>query len=255
MTRLSLRRNPLGLLFSSSPWAAAWYLFGYLIAGTLLFAVVVCATVISVALGFTVAGLFLLAASASVIRGCAAVERARLRTVYAEPVRSRYRDATGPTWLARLRTRWTDPALWRDLGYLVLLFGPLFALDSAVLCIWLTLLAGITSPAWYGIVQNTCVGYCTGSSAHGILLGDFPHGPHGAGASGFYIDSLPSAVILAAVCLAAFVLFSYVMIATARLHAAIARSLLRPPEDPLKQAREVLRRPGPLRPSGHEQLN
>jgi hypothetical protein len=61
-------------------------------------------------------------------------------------------------------------------------------------------------------------------------------------------DGLPSALVLAAICLAAFPLFSYVVVAMAKLHAVIARALLRLPQDPLEEAREVLRRPGPLTP-------
>jgi hypothetical protein len=38
-----------------------------------------------------------------------------------------------------------------------------------------------------------------------------------------------------------------VLVATARLHATIARALLSAPEDPLREAKEVLRRPGPLK--------
>ncbi|HEX8005928.1 MAG TPA: sensor domain-containing protein [Trebonia sp.] len=47
--------------------------------------------------------------------------------------------------------------------------------------------------------------------------------------------------------LAAFLLFNYVLVATARAHAAVVRGLLGSPEDPLREAKEILRRPGPLR--------
>ena len=40
--------------------------------------------------------------------------------------------------------------------------------------------------------------------------------------------------------------FSYLLVLTARTHATVARTLLRPPEDPLAQAKDLLRRPGPL---------
>ncbi len=246
MSRLSLRRNPAGLLLSPAPWAAAWYLFGYLVTGTVLFAVVLTLTTTAVVLSWTLVGLPLLVAAAAVVRGCAGTERARLRVACGDRVSGRYRPVTRPGLLAQISTRWQDPQLWRDLAYLLGLYAPLLALDSAVLYVWLTLLAGVTSPAWYQYARNTCIGYCPAGSAKGIMLGSFPHGPHGPGAAGLYVDSLPTALLLAAICLAAFVLFSYVLVATARLHAAIARALLRPPEDPLKEAKELLRRPGPL---------
>lgn len=233
MTRLRLRRNPLGLLFSGGLWAGAWYLLSYLFTGTALFAVVLAAAMLAICVSFTLVGLVMLVVAAAVIRGCASAERVRLAAVYTEPVRGLYRDATGGTWLARLRTRWTDPALWRDIAYLLGLYPLLLALDAAVLSIWLTFLAGITTPAWYAKVSNVCVGVCL-HSEKGVRVGSVR------------IDTPSSAFVLAAICLVAFLLFSYVVVATAKLHAAIARSLLRPPADPLRGAREVLSRPGPL---------
>ena len=40
----------------------------------------------------------------------------------------------------------------------------------------------------------------------------------------------------------------YVLVITARAHAAVARSLLRGPTDPLAEAKDVLAGPGPLGP-------
>ncbi len=246
MSRLSLRRNPAGLLLSQAPWAAAWYLFSYMIIGTVLFAVVLTATTTAAVLCVTLAGLPLLVAAAAVVRGGAAAERARLRVVYPDRVSGQYRTVTRPGLIAQLSSQWTDPALWRDLAYLLGLYGPLLAIDCAAFGIWLTLLAGVASPAWYQYARNTCIGYCPAGSPKGILLGSFPHGPHGPGAAGFYVDTLPSALLLAAICLTAFLLFNYALVGTARLHAAIARALLSPSEDPLREAKEVLHRPGPL---------
>lgn len=243
MTGPSLRRNPVSLVFSRGLWASAWYLFSYLFTGTVFLAVVVCANLIAWTLSLTIAGLPLLAVAAGVIRWCADAERARLRIMSTEPVRGRYRAVTGRAWLSRLKSRWTDPALWRDLAYLTALSPLLLALDFAVLGAWLASLAGITAPAWYATVRGGCVGYCGGTARVGILFGNFPHGLHGPGASGFAVDTLPSSVILAAVCLVAFPLFSYVVVVAARLHAAIARSVLRHPEAPLREAREVLADP------------
>jgi hypothetical protein len=242
MTSLRLRRDPLRLLFSPAPWAGSWYLLSYLFTGTALFAVTLVAVLAAGALSFTLAGLPLLIAAAAVIQGCAAAERWRLTGVSAEPVRGGYRNLGRPGLMARLRTRWTDPAIWRDLAYLIALFAPLLALDTVVLCLWLTLLAGITLPAWYWAPWQTVHGL----RYHGYQLGYFPNGPHGHGAWGLYVDTLPKAIAVAAACLVGFLLFNYVVIAAARLHAAIARALLRTPQDPLREAKEVLLRPGPL---------
>jgi len=252
MSTLRLRRNPVGLLLSPAPWAAFWYLFAYLFTGTVLFAVVLTATTAAVGLCVTIAGLPLLIAAAAVIKGGAAFERARLRTVCQDRTSSEYRPVTRPGLMARLSTEWTDPALWRDLAYLLALYAPLMVLNWAALVVWLVILAGITLPIWYRYPHQTfTIGVNGGSSssAHGVQLGYFPHGPHGPGAWGLYVDTLPKALAVAAVCLILFLLFNYVLVAAARLHAAIARALLSPAEDPLKEAKEVLRRPGPLQTS------
>ena len=49
-----------------------------------------------------------------------------------------------------------------------------------------------------------------------------------------------------AVCLVLFLIFNYAVVATTRARAAVARGLLGPAEDPLREAKEVLGRPGPL---------
>jgi len=249
VNRLRLRANPVALLLSPAPWAAAWYLFAYLFTGTVLFAAVLTATTTAAVLAITLAGLPLLIAAAAVTRGCATTERARLLVVYGGRVTGRYRPVTRPGLIARLNTMWTDPAQWRDLAYLLALYAPLLALDVAALAIWLTIAAGITLPLWYRYPHQTfTVGVNGGpsGSAHGVQLGYFPHGPHGPGAWGLYVDTLPRALAVAAVCLVVFLLFNYVLVGAARLHAAIAAALLSPPEDPLREAKEVLRRPGPL---------
>jgi len=249
MNRLRLGANPVGLLLSPAPWAAAWYLFAYLLTGTLLFAAVLTATATAAVLCITLAGLPLLVAAAAVTRGCATTERARLRVVCRDRVTSRYRPVTQPGLIAGLKTRWTDPALWRDLAYLLALYAPLLALDAATLAIWLAIVAGITLPLWYRYPhQAFTVGVNGGpsGSAHGVQLGYFPHGPHGPHAWGLYVDTLPKALAVAAVCLVLFLLFNYVLVAAARAHACVARALLRPPQDPLRKAKEVLRSPGPI---------
>jgi hypothetical protein len=244
MSGRRVSRNPVGLLLSPALWASAWYLLAYLVIGWVLFAVVVTLVVGGGLLSLTLAGLPVLLAAAAVIRWCASFERARLRPVMGEPVQGAYREVTGSGFFARIRTRWTDPALWRDVAYLFGLMAPLLVLDFAVIVVWLVLLAGITLPAWY---QSFTIGVSGNSqSAHGVQLGYFPHGPHGHPSWGIYVDTLQKALLVAAACLILFLLFNYVLVAAARLHAAIARSLLRAGDDPLREAKQVLDRPGPL---------
>jgi hypothetical protein len=249
-TRLRLYRNPLRLAASGSLWRGAWYLIAYVFGtGWLLFAVTFTATVTAAAFAITLAGIPLLAASAGVLRGCAHVERRRLRQVLPEPVQGGYRPATAPGMVAQVKARWKDRATWRDVAYLIGLWAPLFILDTVVLTVWLTFLAGITLPAWYWAPRgNAGFGYTTPTTIHGVLLGYFPHGPHGPGGVGLYVDTLPKALLVAAGFLALFLAFNYVVVITARAHAVVARSVLRAPADPLAEAKHVLAGPGPLGP-------
>ena len=244
-TRLRLYRNPLRLLFSASTWLAARYLAVYMfITGWVLFGVALATTVTAACLAITLAGIPLLVAAAGVLRGCANIERGRLRRMLPEPVRGSYQQPARPGLMAEVRTRWHDRATWRDVAYLIGLWLPLFILDTIVFSIWLTLLAGITLPIWYWAPWKTIHGV----RYHGYDLGYHPNGPHGPGGWGLYVDTLPKALAAAAVCLVLFLLFNYVLVLTARAHVRIARSLLRAPADPLAEAKEVLDRPGPLGP-------
>ena len=244
MSTLGLRRNPIRQALSRSTWAAAWYLFAYLFTGTVLFAIALTAALTGAVLSITLAGIPVVVAAFATTRWCADVERVRLRTVDSAPIAGRYREVTGSGVMAQLRTRWHDPANWRDIAYLLGMYVPLLVLDVIVFAVWLTFLAGITLPIWYWAPRQT---FDNGGSAHGVQFGYFPNGPHGHPGYGLYVDTLPKALLAAAICVVLFLLFNYVLVATARLHATVARGLLGPQEDPLQEAKEVLRRPGPLR--------
>jgi len=211
--------------------------------GWMLFAIAFTAAATGAVLSITLAGIPVLIGAAAVIRWCANCERARLRAMDCGPVEGHYRDVTGSGVIARLRARWRDPATWRDVGYLLVLFVPLVTLGFLVLGCWLIFLAGVTLPLWYWAPWQT---FGSGLTAHGVQLGYFPNGPHGHPGYGIYIDTLPKALLAAAVSLVLFLLFNYVLVATARLHARTARALLGPREDPLKEAKDLLHRPGPL---------
>jgi hypothetical protein len=244
-TRLRLYGNPLRQLVAGSTWRAAWCLLAYLVWGWLMWAAVLAATLTAAVLCITLAGIPLLIAAAGVMRGCANAERWRLRGVLAGPIHGGYRAVRRPGILGQVRTRWSDPATWRDFAYLFALFPLLWTLDFAVAVVWLVLLAGITVPAWYWAPAQT---FNNGQYAHGLQFGYFPNGPSGSGSWGWFVGNLHQALIAAGIFLVLFLLFNYVLVGTARLHARIAGALLRAPADPMAAAKEVLTRPGPLGP-------
>jgi Putative sensor len=234
-----MSRNPV----SPSTWRAAWYLLSYQLLGWILFSVALTAILSAATLVVTVAGIPLLIAAAAVLRGCADLERARVRSILGEPVEASYRKAAEPGLLVRARTCWTDPATWRDVAYLVGLFVPLVVLGGVVLTVWITCLAGVTLPLWYWAPVEH---FSHGLTVHGVQFGYFPNGPSGHGAVGWYVRTLPQALLAAVIFAVGFILASYALTATARVHARAARMLLRPPQDPLAQAKDLLERPGPL---------
>jgi len=247
--RLPLRANPVRLVFSASPWLAAGYLLTYLLVSWVLFSVVVTASVVTAILAVTVALVPLLIATAAAIRGCAGFERLRLKLAFREPVRGEYPEPAAPGLWRRARAAWTSGTTWRDIAYLAGLWIPLYVLVTVVFAVWVSFLAGITLPLWYRHVADVCIGYCGSVHTPGLLIGNYPNGPDGLGAHGLWIyNSLGPALLVAGGCLVAFLLFNYVLVGTARLHARVARTVLCAGPDPLEPVKAVLARPGPLGP-------
>ncbi len=246
--RLRLRRDPVRLVFSASPWRAVGYLLSYLLISGVLFAICMTASMLAAVLAITIVAVPLLLALAGVVAGCAGVGRLMLRQVYASPVRGSYPAPPGSGLMQLARARWTRGSTWRDLGYVLAMWPPLFTLAAVVFAVWSTLLAGATMPFWYWSVRDVCVGNCQATGARGILIGHFPHGPYGPGSSGLYVHTLPTALAAGAGFAVAFLLFNYVLVSTAQLHGQVSRALLRAPGDPLAPARNVLAGPRPLGP-------
>ncbi|MGN6796235.1 MAG: sensor domain-containing protein, partial [Streptosporangiaceae bacterium] len=171
--------------------------------------------------------------------------RLRLRPLVHEPLTGGYRDTSGRGMLATIRAAWTNPAIWRNIAYLVGLFPFLWALDLTVLTIWVTFIGCVALPAWYWAVPQET--YSTGTF-RGAQFGYFPHGPYGKGAVGIFVDTPAKAIGVALIFLVLSLLFSYVVVLTARMHARVAYSLVGAPEDPLAEAKRVLSHPGPLGP-------
>ncbi|MFI6809920.1 sensor domain-containing protein [Streptomyces luteogriseus] len=218
----SLIRLPL----SAAPWLAAGYLASYPLVGGALFAVSTAAVVSGVVLSQFTVTLPLIIGSVWVIRSCAQVERGRAVLVD-QPIPYRYSEVTEAGLPAHLATRCTDPAFARDCAYLVLLFPPLLILDLFALIVWLVSLGCVTLPLWYWAVE----------------VSGGPAGPDGALS---WVHTLPGALALALVALVLLPFAARLLMAAARLHLTVAQAVLRPPRDPLAQAKGVLEGPGPF---------
>jgi hypothetical protein len=241
-SRLRMHRNPVRMAFSSGVWASAWYLFSYLIVGTVLFAVILALAAASVGLSILWAGLVLLMGVGFFVRGCVHLERGRARAVVPEglPAVEPLRTAEG--FFGTLSGIW-DRTTWRGVAYFIGLYVPLFVLDLVVTVVWLVFLGMVTLPVWYRYPPQT---FDDGTTAHGVSFGYFPHGPHGSGHWGFWIGSTTSAAVAAAVGVVLLLLWNYVLVATARAHVNAVRMVVADVRDPLAEARHVLEVPGPL---------
>jgi hypothetical protein len=219
---------------------SVWFLLAYQVVGWLLFSVAFTTVSFAAMLAVTLAGIPLLVAAAAMVRWCAEVERVRLRPMTGSPVQGAYRSPDRPGLIARAVTPWKDVAIWRDLAYLVGLFVPLATIGLIVITLWLCCIGGITLPLWYHFPVNH---FAHGLTVHGVQLGYFPNGPHGTGAVGWYVRTLPQALLVAALAVPGLLVTSYLVVITARAHSSIARVLLRAPRDPLAEAKEVLNTP------------
>ncbi|GAA1975038.1 hypothetical protein GCM10009838_38830 [Catenulispora subtropica] len=236
-----MHRNPLRMAFSAGVWASAWYLFGYLIIGTVVFSTVTTMAATSVSLVIVWAGLPLLIGTAYFIRGCVVMERGRARSVVPEGLPAMEPMGAADGFFANLKASWQDRVTQRGLVHFIVLYVPLFALSTVVFAIWLSFLGMITLPIWYRYLPYDF----DGQRIHGMAWGYFPHGPHGKDAIGIWIGSDLSAAVAAAVALVLFLAWNYVLVATARVHATAIRVVVTG-RDPLSAARRMLETPGPL---------
>ena len=140
-----------------------------------LFAIALTAAVAGAALSITLAGLPVLVAAAAhdpLVR-----ER---RAGPAPPACPHPGPATGRSRARHLpenlRTRWRDPATWRDIAYLVGMFVPLLApgRHRRSPSGWRSS-PGSRCPIWYWAPWQSIHGV----RYHGYQLGYFPNGPHG----------------------------------------------------------------------------
>jgi hypothetical protein len=231
------------MAFSSGVWSAASYLLTYLFVGTALFTVILTATAISVGVVVVWAGIPLLIGTAYFIRGCVGFERGRARVVVPEGLPALEPAPAAEGVFGNLKAMWQDRTTQRGLLHFVLLYVPLFVLNTVVFTLWATFLGLVAVPIWYRFIPET---FDNGSKAHGLSWGYFPNGPHGSGHWGFWIGSDQAAIVAAIVSLVLFLAWNYVLVATARLNVSAVRTMITDSQDPLAEAKRVLRTPGPL---------
>jgi signal transduction histidine kinase len=168
-------------------------------------------------------GVFVLALTVLAWRGGAWLERRWVRAMLGVEIPDPYRPApSGSPW-RRARVVASDPATWKDLAYLVVLF-PLGLLWFVVtLTLWTAALGLLTAPLWYWIPAD-------GGAA---LIADGDRGL-------LVIDTLPEAllamVVGAGLCVAA----AWAVKGMAAAHGAVALALLGPSQHQLQARVDAL---------------
>ncbi|MFI6098255.1 sensor histidine kinase [Lentzea sp. NPDC051213] len=128
--------------------AAGFYLLSNLVTGIFWFTLAFVLTVVGLATSIIWVGLPILWLAMNVIRGGASMERAWVRVALRTDIPRPYREKPAGTRWQRWKHQFTDPATWRDFGYLCLLLPVGIAEFAAVITMWSVVAAFIAVPFW-----------------------------------------------------------------------------------------------------------
>lgn len=133
-----------GPIFSARTWSATWFLAGTLFVGLWWFVLVTVLVVFGLATLVLAVGVPVLVAGIAVARAAVASERQRVGAIGFElPAVARFDRHTGGGW-TRLRADLSDPATYRSLAHVLMLFvlGPIwFSLTVTAWAVPLSLIA------------------------------------------------------------------------------------------------------------------
>ncbi|MGI5502666.1 sensor histidine kinase [Lentzea sp. CA-135723] len=185
--------------------AAGFYLLTNLVTGIFWFTLSVVLTVVGFATAVLWVGLPLLWLAMNVVRTGASIERSWVRVALRTDIARPYREKpVGSLW-QRWKSQFTDPATWRDFGYLLLLLPVGIVEFISVVAMWSVAAAFIGVPFWIG------------EAPFAVVVGEF-----------WTIDSFVSALPMAVVGLA---LIPFAALGTrwlGTLHGSFARAMLGP---------------------------
>ena len=164
-------------------------------------------TLLALGLGLlvTLIGVPILVATLYIWIGIADTERWRARSLLGIDVPRPYRTLVAPTTLRRIWERAKDPAVWRDLVYLLFVFFPL-AIATFIIAVtaWAVALAFVAMPAYY-------------SAGSGVQFGE---------GSRINVDTLPEAIGCSLIGLVLLALLPWILGLLAAAHAFTVRTLL-----------------------------
>jgi len=196
-------RRVIATALSPAPWRAALFMLLSFGLGLAAFIGLVVAITLGIGTLIIWVGIPILLATMVVWRWAAQLERWRIRILLGVDIPAPYRVAAEGSLVRRLRTRISDPASWRDLLYLFLLF-PVGIAEFVVLTAGLGLAVGLLATPFPGQRGNGGIGILGVHSAH----------------------STAAAIVLGLLGIPVLVLVANVLVGTVWLHARGARLLL-----------------------------
>ncbi len=192
------------VLVSREVWLATAFLLLNALLGVFWFVALVTLISLGLGLAYTLIGLVILGLTMRFWMAGATLERRRAGLLLGTRIAPPYRALPERGILARALARAGDPATWRDLLYLVLLFPLGIGEGALVVVAWLLPLGGLLAPLWlpYGSAADT--------AQPSVVLAS--------------VAALPAALAG----LALLLLLPRVLLAVARRHGALALALLGP---------------------------
>jgi signal transduction histidine kinase len=191
-------------MFSAEPWVTAAFMILSFVLGLFWF----CLLIPLLAAGFgtliTLLGAPILALSLVIWIAGAKSERWRVRVFLGTTIPNPYHPLPDGSLWAKLKVRLGDGATWKDLAYLILLFPVGTAEFVVTVAFVAATFMHLTIPAWYWATSDDWSLYGTG----------------------WRVETLPEALLVAALGIPAFLLTTLVLIGMGRAHVALAQSLL-----------------------------
>ncbi|HET9560026.1 MAG TPA: sensor domain-containing protein, partial [Actinomycetota bacterium] len=168
-------------------------------------------------------GVFVLALTVLAWRGGAWLERRWVRAMLGVQIPDPYRPAPSGSLWRRARVVASDPATWKDLAYLVVLF-PLGLLWFVVtVTLWTTALGLLTAPLWYWIPPEGAISIYDNGDGTTLVLDTLP-------------EVLLATVAGALLCVAA----AWAVKGMAAAHGVVAAALLGPSQHQLQARVDAL---------------
>jgi signal transduction histidine kinase len=192
-------------------WAAAAYLVASMAVGVFWFVVLVTGISVGTSLVIVWVGVPILALTMLAWRAGASLERRWVGLTLGARIPDPYRPLPPGGLLARWLAMAADPATWKDLAYLVLLFPLGIAWFVITVTLWSFALGLLTAPIYYRLLPNERIDVAWFSDHPNVVL-----------------DTLPEVLALAVIGLLLCFVAAWAIRGMAAAHAFIAQGLLGP---------------------------